>query len=168
MVAHDPQAAQRRALARRQQVDELITLRQPWGGRLDAQDPGERRRGRPLSDSGVKARLYHAVKEAHLAHVIKVDLRSALFQFSIDEDRQAYLQRLHSKLILATRTDAPAAEGGKPLEEPAGQRAWLPRAQVEYRDRAGLPLAAHALACLLVLVPHRVPRMRLQASNRPE
>jgi hypothetical protein len=31
---------------------------------------GQRGRGRPLSDSGAKARLYHAVKEAHLAHLI--------------------------------------------------------------------------------------------------
>ena len=75
VIAHDPQVAQRRTRARRDQMGELIALGEQWGGRLDAQDAGVRRRGRPLSDSGAKARLYHAVKDANLAHLIKVDLQ---------------------------------------------------------------------------------------------
>ena len=102
VVAHDPQAAQRRSQARREQMRELIALGEQWGGRLDAQDAGERRRGRPLSDSGAKARLYHAVKDANLAHLIKVDLQSELFQFTVDEQRLQYLEGLDGKLLLVT------------------------------------------------------------------
>ena len=43
-------------------IAELLALGEQWGGKLDAQDAGARRRGRPLSDSGAKARFYHAVK----------------------------------------------------------------------------------------------------------
>ena len=110
VVAHDPVVAQRRSQARREQMRELIALGQQWGGRLDAQDAGQRRRGRPLSDSGAKARLYHAVKDANLAHLIKVDLHSELFQFTVDEQRLQYLEGLDGKLLLVTNTDAPAAE----------------------------------------------------------
>lgn len=42
--------------------------------------------GRKLSDSGAKARLYHEVKEAHLAKIVKVDLKSDLFSYAVDED----------------------------------------------------------------------------------
>ena len=45
VVAHDPVVAQRRSQARREQMRELIALGQQWGGRLDAQDAGERREG---------------------------------------------------------------------------------------------------------------------------
>lgn len=110
VVAHDPLVAQRRSQARREQMRELIALGQHWGGRLDDQDAGQRRRGRPLSDSGAKARLYHAVKDANLAHLIKVDLHSELFQFTVDEERLQYLERLDGKLLLVTNTDAPAEE----------------------------------------------------------
>jgi hypothetical protein len=34
---------------------------------------------RKLSDSGAKAWLYHEVKEAHLAKIVKVDLKGELF-----------------------------------------------------------------------------------------
>ena len=36
-------------------------------------------KGRKLSDSGDKARLYHAVCEARLAKIVKIDLKSELF-----------------------------------------------------------------------------------------
>ena len=43
------------------------------------------RERRKLSDSGAKARLYHEVKEAHLAKIIKVDLKGDLFSYAVDE-----------------------------------------------------------------------------------
>lgn len=39
------------------------------------QDPGVKHRGRKLSDSGAKARFFHAVSEAHLSQIIKVNLK---------------------------------------------------------------------------------------------
>lgn len=173
VVDHDPDAAQRRTQARRKEIAELVALGGQWGGRLDAQDQGQRARGRPLSDSGAKARLYHAVKEAGLAHVIKVDLKSDLFQFTIDEARQDYLERLDGKLLLVTNTDAPAAEVVQRYKSLAdierGFRALKGDIEIgPVYHRLPRRIRAHALVCFLALILHRVLRMRLKASQRPE
>jgi len=173
VVAHDPVVAQRRSQVRREQMRELIALGQQWGGRLDAQDAGQRRRGRPLSDSGAKARLYHAVKDANLAHLIQVDLHSDLFQFSVDEQRLQYLERLDGKLLLVTNTDAPAAEVVQRYKSLAdierGFRALKSEIEIgPVYHRLPRRIRAHALVCFLALTLHRVLRMRLKASNRPE
>ena len=81
VVAHDPVAAARRGAARDRAIAELIDIGQQCSVKLDAQDQSARMgkkskaRGRPMSDSGTKARFYHAVKDAHMAHVIQVDLK---------------------------------------------------------------------------------------------
>ena len=173
VVAHDPTAAQRRTQARRDQIAELIALGQQWGGRLDEQDAGQRQRGRPLSDSGAKARLYHAVKDASLAHLIKVDLHSEMFNFTIDEQRQQYLERLDGKLVLVTNTDAPAAEVVKRYKSLAdierGFRALKSEIEIgPVYHRLPKRIRAHALVCFLALILHRVLRMRLKASQREE
>jgi hypothetical protein len=49
---------------------------QQYSGKLYGQDAGKRAKGRPMSDSGTKARFYHSVKDAHMAHVIKVDIEA--------------------------------------------------------------------------------------------
>ena len=151
----------------------MVSLGEQWGGRLDAQDQGQRSRGRPLSDSGAKARLYHAVKEASLAHLVKVDLKSDLFQFTIDEERQAYLERLDGKLLLVTNTDAPAAEVVQRYKSLAdierGFRALKSDIEIgPVHHRLPRRIRAHALVCFLALILHRVLRMRLKASQRPE
>ena len=92
VIAHDPEVAERRTQARNKAITELLALGEQWGGKLDAQDVGARRRGRPLSDSGAKARFHHAVKDANLAHLIKVDLQAEAFSFTIDEDKQRCLE----------------------------------------------------------------------------
>ena len=173
VVDHDPEAAQRRTLARRTEMAELVALGEQWGGRLDAQEQGQRSRGRPLSDSGAKARLYNAVKEANLAHLIKVDLKSELFQFTIDEARQQYLEQLDGKLLLVTNTDAPAAEVVQRYKSLAdierGFRALKSEIEIgPVYHRLPRRIRAHALVCFLALILHRVLRMRLKASQRPE
>jgi hypothetical protein len=76
-------------------IAELLKLGQQCSVKLDAQDESQRTgkknksKGRPMSDSGTKARFYHAVKDAHMAHLIKVDLKAELFSYTIDEDRKA-------------------------------------------------------------------------------
>jgi transposase len=173
VVAHDPVVAQRRTQARRDQIKELVDLGQQWGGRLDAQDAGQRQRGRPLSDSGAKARLYHAVKDAQLAHLIKVDLHSEAFQFTIDEQRQQYLEHLDGKLLLVTNTDGPAAEVVERYKSLAdierGFRALKSEIEIgPVYHRLPRRIRAHALICFLALILHRVLRMRLKASQREE
>jgi hypothetical protein len=173
VVAHDPQAGARRTERRRAKIAEIVALGQQWGGQLDAQDAGQRGRGRPLSDSGAKARLYHAIKEAHLAHLIKVDLKSDLFSFSIDEQRQQHLQRLDGKLLVVTNTDAPAAEVISRYKSLADiERGFRTlKSDIEIGPmyhRLPRRIRGHALICFLALILHRVLRMRLKKANREE
>ena len=115
VVAHDPVAAARRTVARDKTIAELIDIGQQCSVKLDAHDESQRigkknkTKGRPMSDSGTKARFYHAVKDAHMAHVIKVDLKAELFSYSIDEDKKRYLELLDGKLLLVTNTNEAAA-----------------------------------------------------------
>jgi hypothetical protein len=75
-----------------------------------------------MSDSGDKARFYHAVKDAHRAHLINVDLKAELFSYVIVEDKKRYLELLDGKLLLAhanhpSRSQSPdrgiGAKGGQ-------------------------------------------------------
>ena len=173
VVAHDPQAAQRRTQARRKAIEELVELGQQWGGRLDEQDAGVRRRGRPLTDSGAKARFFHAVKEAQLAHLIKVDMHAEAFSFSIDEPRQRYLELLDGKLLVVTNTDAPAAKVVQRYKSLADiERGFrVLKSDIEIGPvyhRLPKRIRAHALVCFLALMLHRVMRMRLKAGKREE
>lgn len=173
VLAHDPEAAQRRTQARREQIAEFVALGEQWGGRLDAQDTGQRRRGRPLSDSGAKARLYHAVKEANMAHLIKVDLHSEVFQFTVDEQRQQHLERLDGKLLLVTSTSEPAVDVVDRYKSLAdierGFRALKSDIEIgPVYHRLPKRIRAHALICFLALILHRVMRMRLRQRLRPE
>ena len=58
------------------------------------------RRGRKLSDSGAKARFFHEVCDASLARIIKVDLKSDLFSYAIDEAAQQRAELMDGKLLL--------------------------------------------------------------------
>ena len=110
VVAHDPVVATRRAQASDKTIAELVAMGQQCAGKLDGQDAGKRAKGRLMSDSGTKARFYHAVKDAHVAHVIKVDLRAELFNYTIDEEKKRYLELQGGKLLLVTNTNTPAGE----------------------------------------------------------
>ena len=173
IVAHDPEVAQRRTQERRKQIDELVKQGQEWGGQLDAQDAGQKRRGRPLSDSGAKARLYHAVKEANVANLIKVDLKHEEFSFSVDEERQRYLELLDGKLLLVTNTDTPAAQAVAHYKSLADiERGFrVLKSDIEIGPvyhRLPQRIRAHAMVCFVALVLYRVMRMRLKASKREE
>ena len=76
-------------------------------GKLDGQDAGEVKRGRKLSDSGAKARFFHEVSEAHLARIVKVDLKSDLFTYDIDVQAQQRAELMDGKLLLVTNGYVP-------------------------------------------------------------
>ena len=173
VIAHDPEVAQRRTQARNKAITELLALGEQWGGKLDAQDAGARRRGRPLSDSGAKARFYYAVKDANLAHLIKVDLQAEAFSFTIDEDKRRYLELLDGKLMLVTNTDARAAEVVQRYKSLADiERGFrVLKSDIEIGPvyhRLPQRIRAHALVCFMALILYRVMRMRLKANDRPE
>jgi transposase len=179
VVAHDPVAAARRTMARDKTMAELLALGQQCSGKLDAQDESlnagkkKKTKGRPMSDSGTKARFYHAVKDAHLAHVIKVDLKAELFSYAIDEEKKRYLELLDGKLLLVTNTDAPAAEVVQRYKSLADiERGFrVLKSDIEIGPvyhRLPQRIRAHALICFMALVLYRVMRMRLKAAKRPE
>ena len=88
VVAHDPVAANKRTTPRDNKVAELVKLGRQCCVKLDEQDESQRTgkkntsKCRPMSDSGTKARFYHAVKDAYMVHLIKVDLKSELFSYT--------------------------------------------------------------------------------------
>jgi len=64
VVAHDPVTAAEQTGRRNARINALLDQADAWAAKLDAQDLGENGRGRPLSDRGATARLYHAVAGA--------------------------------------------------------------------------------------------------------
>ena len=179
VVAHDPVAANRRTAARDNKMAELVKLGQQCSVKLDEQDESQRTgkknksKGRPMSDSGTKARFYHAVKDAHMAHLIKVDLKAELFSYTIDEDKKRYLELLDGKLLLVTNTDATAAEVVQRYKSLADiERGFrVLKSDIEIGPvyhRLPQRIRAHALICFMALILYRVMRMRLKAAKRSE
>lgn len=85
IVAHHPELASELTGRRNGHLAELEAEAARLTGKLDGQDGGRRYKGPQLSDSGAKARFYQAVCEAKFASIIKVDLKSDLFTYDIDE-----------------------------------------------------------------------------------
>jgi hypothetical protein len=69
VVAHAPQAAREASAKRDAVIQKLEAQAAQWVGKLDAQDTGQRGRGRKLSDGGARAKFYHEVCEAHLSRI---------------------------------------------------------------------------------------------------
>ena len=87
----------------------MIARGEQSAGKLVGQDEGVKSRGRKLSDSGAKAR-FHEVSEAHLSKIIKVDLKSELFTYDIDERARSLANMMDGKLLLVTNTtDLPSS-----------------------------------------------------------
>jgi transposase len=179
VVAHDPLGAARRTTARDKTIEELLKLGEHCSVKLDEQDQSEqagkkkKTKGRPMSDSGTKARFYHAVKDAHMAHVIKVDLKDELFSFAIDEEKKRYLELLDGKLLLVTNTSESAAEVVQRYKSLADiERGFrVLKSDIEIGPvyhRLPQRIRAHALICFIALVLYRVMRMRLKAAKRSE
>jgi transposase len=178
VVAHDPEVAARRGQARDKTIAELLAMGQQCSDKLDGQDESQRAgkkkgKGRPMSDSGTKARFYHVVKDAHMAHVIKVDLKADLFSYTIDEDKKRYLELLDGKLLLVTNTTAPASEVVQRYKSLADieQGFKVLKSDIEIGPvyhRLPQRIRAHALVCFMALILYRVMRMRLSAAKRSE
>jgi transposase len=179
VVVHDPVAAARRVAARDKTIAELLTLGQQCSTKLDAQDESRhtgkknKTKGRPMSDSGTKARFYHAVKDTHMAHIIKVDLKAELFSYSMDEDRKRYMELLDGKLLLVTNTNEAADEVVQRYKSLADiERGFrVLKSDIEIGPvyhRLPQRIRAHALVCFIALVLYRVMRMRLNAAKRSE
>jgi transposase len=173
IVAHDPQAA---ALATAQRDKTIEALQQQaalWAGKLDEQDSGKRSRGRKLSDGGARARFYHAVCEAHMARIVRVDLKSELFSYSLDEQALAHARLMDGKLLLVTNVPmadlAPAQviQRYKSLADiERGFRVLKSEIEIgPIHHRLPKRIRAHATICFMALILHRVMRSRLRAGG---
>ena len=171
IVAHDPERACETHTLRRERLATLETQAAAWSGKLDAQDNGARARGRKLSDSGTKARFYHAVKEARLAHIVKVDLKGDLFAWHIDPDALALAELMDGKLLLVTNV-----KDLKPVDVVARYKSLadiergfrILKSEIEIGPvfhRLPTRIRAHASLCFMALILYRVMRQRLKASR---
>ncbi len=171
VVAHNPQRAAEQNQERLAKIHALQQRADHLAGKLDAQDGGAVQRGRKLSDSGAKARFFHEVSDAHLARIVKVDLKSDLFAYQIDEAALARAQLMDGKLMLVTNVKDMA-----PLDV---IRRYKSLADIERGFRVlkseieiapvfhRLPerIKAHASICFMALILYRVMRQRLQLAG---
>ena len=171
MVAHDPQTALEQHQKRKAAMTELETQAKGWAGKLDGQDQGQKKRGRKLSDSGTKARFYHAVLEAHLGKIIKVDMKAQLFSYAIDEDALRLAELMDGKLLVVTNvqdmTPEKIIERYKSLADiERGFKVLKSELEIgPVYHRLPERIRAHASICFMALILHRVMRMRLRAAS---
>lgn len=173
IVAHRPEVAKEQSTARDERIAALEAEAARWAGKLDGQEEGKAFRGRKLSDAGTTARFYKAVSDAHLAHIIKVDLSAQVFTYDIDERALNRARMMDGKLILVsnmpdhTATDIVARY--KALADiERGFRVL--KSEIEIAPvfhRLPTRIRAHALICFLALVLYRVLRMRLRDKQSP-
>jgi transposase len=171
VAAHDPAMAAIQTQRRSERIDALIAQGEQWAGKLVDQDDGVKRRGRKLSDSGAKARFYHAVCEAHLSRIIKVDMAAQLFSYDIDAEARKLAEMMDGKLLLVTNVQALTPEDivtrYKSLADIERGFKVL-KSEIEIGPvyhRLPERIRAHASICFMALILHRVMRARLRAAH---
>jgi len=171
VVAHHPERSREQTVLRRERIATLQDKANQWAGKLDGQEAGVKARGRKLSDSGAKARLYHEVCEAHLARIVKVDLKSELFTYTVDESALAQAELMDGKLLLVTNvTDLMPTEVVQRYKALADiERGFrVPKSEIEIAPvfhRLPNRIRAHAMLCFMALIVYRVMRQRLKLAK---
>jgi transposase len=175
VVAHDPVRAAEQRAARDQKIAALEEASEQLAFKLDQQDQGVKSRGRKLSDGGATAQFYKQVCEERLARIIKVDLKSELFSYDIDEAALHQARLMDGKLLLVTNVrddDMAAADIVTRYKSLADiERGFkVLKSEIEIGPvyhRLPQRIKAHAMICFLALILHRVMRMRLKANDSP-
>jgi transposase len=171
VIAHDPQVALDTGAKRDARIAELKKQADQWVGKLDSQDDGKKQRGRKLSDGGARAKFYHEVCESHLARIVKVDLKSELFSYDIDERALKHARLMDGKLLLVTNTqDLRPDEVVKRYKSLADiERGFrVLKSEIEIGPiyhRLPNRIHAHAAICFMALILYRVMRARLRGSD---
>ena len=171
VVAHDPCRAAEQTALRNSRIKALVDRADALAGKLDAQDDGVAQRGRKLSDSGAKARFFHEVADAHLSKIIKVDLKSDLFTYALDQAALQRAQMMDGKLLLVSNvrdmTPEQIVQRYKSLADiERGFRVL--KSEIEIAPvfhRLPERIRAHASICFLALILYRVMRQRLKAAG---
>ena len=173
VVAHDPLQGLEQTAQRQARIDALLQRAAQLAGKLDAQDEGMVQRGRKLSVSGAKARLFLDVSDAHLARIIKVDLKCDLFTYEVDQAALARAQAMDGKLVLVTNvkdmTPLDVLKRYKSLADiERGFRVL--KSEIEIAPvfhRLPERIKAHASICFTALILYRVMRSRLNLAGSP-
>jgi transposase len=171
VVAHNPERAGEQTLLRRQRIQALEQRAAQLAGKLDAQEAGERRHGRKLSDSGAKARFFHEVCEEHLARIIRVDLKSDLFSYELDAQALQRAELMDGKLLLVTNVAdlAPAEIVARYKALADIERGFrILKSEIEIAPvyhRLPQRIRAHASLCFMALILYRVMRQRLRLAG---
>jgi len=171
IVAHDPKVAEEKTAERDRRIKQLEDQAAEWVGKLDAQDAGKSHRGRPLSDGGARARFYHAVMEAKLGKIIRVDLKSELFTYDIDRKARQLAELMDGKLLLVSNVrDLSATDIISRYKSLADiERGFrLLKSEIEIGPvyhRLPDRIRAHAYLCFIALILHRVMRQRLRQAS---
>lgn len=164
IAAHGPQTA---AEMRERRDNTIAILEQQagqWTDKLQAQEVGQRARGRELSDGGTTARFHHAVCEAHLSRIVRVDLKGALFNYAIDEHALEHARMMDGKLLLVTNatdlTPAQVVQRYKSLADiERGFRVFKSEIEIgPVYHRLPDRIRAHAATCFIALILYRVMR----------
>jgi transposase len=169
VIAHDRERATEQSARRDETIAKLEAQAKQWVGKLDAQDAGLRARGRALSDGGVRARFYHAVAQAHLRRIIRVDLKSELFTYAIDPSALALARAVDGKLLLVTNVkDLSADEVVAQYKALADiERSFkVLKSEIEMgpvHHRLPDRIRAHAPIGFIALILQRLIRIRLRA-----
>ena len=171
VVAHHPEHAKEQTVLRRERIAALQEKADQWAGKLDGQEAGVKARGRKLSDSGAKARRYHEVCDPHLARIVKVDLKSELFSYTVDEAALARAELMDGKLLLVTNvadlTPVEVVRRYKALADiERGFRVLKSEIEIApVYHRLPERIRAHAMLCFMALIVYRVMRQRLKLAN---
>lgn len=171
VIAHDPAVAKDKTSQRDETIQGLECQAREWAGKLDAQDEGQTSQGRKLSDGGARAKFYQAVGEAHLRKIIRVDLKSELFSYDINEKALVHARLMDGKLLLVTNvTDLKPAEVVARYKSLADiERGFrVLKSEIEIgpvHHRLPDRIRSHALICFMALIMYRVIRQRLKAAE---
>jgi transposase len=171
IVAHDPVRAADETAARDARINAIEEEAQRLTEKLIRQDEGKTTRGRKLSDGGATARLYKQVSESSLAKIVRIDLKSELFSYDIDEKALKRARLMDGKLLLVTNVkDLSPTEVVKRYKSLAdierGFKALKSDIEIgPVYHRLPERIRAHAMICFIALVLHRVMRMRLKAAG---
>lgn len=171
VVAHNPHQAVEQTARRRARIQELETRAAQLAGKLDGQDAGVKSRGRKLSDGGATARFYHEVSESHLLRIVRVDLHSAEFTYTLDDEALARAELMDGKLLLVTNVS-----GMVPTDVVANYKALadiergfkILKSEIEIAPvfhRLPDRIRAHAMLCFIALILYRVMRSRLKLAG---
>ena len=171
IIAHDPLVSLDTGAKRDKRIDELKAQADQWVGKLNDQDAGKTKPGKKLSDGGARAKFYREVSEAHLARIVKVDLKSELFTYSIDERALKHAKMMDGKLLLVTNApDFTPEEVVKRYKSLADiERGFrVLKSEIEIGPiyhRLPDRIHAHASICFMALILYRVMRSRLRDSQ---